>query len=132
MCGDGSVCIDRLTSAWAGWAWGHTLPGGGLHGLFMRQQAHAVSHDTGSGPQDRTSRPVAPMLRCSPAYLGYRHHHLAQAAGALPSTSSSGRSSFDWEGDRPLNLPMESLVIYEAHVRGFTAHPTSGVAAPGA
>jgi isoamylase len=26
---------------------------------------------------------------------------------------------------------MEDLVIYEAHVRGFTAHPSSGVAAPG-
>jgi isoamylase len=38
---------------------------------------------------------------------------------------------FDWEGDRPLNLPFEDLVIYEAHVRGFTRHPSSEVAAPG-
>ena len=40
-------------------------------------------------------------------------------------------STFDWEGDRPLNLPLEDLVIYEAHVRGFTADPSSGVSAPG-
>jgi isoamylase len=38
---------------------------------------------------------------------------------------------FDWEGDRPLNVPMEDLVIYETHVRGFTRHPSSGVSAPG-
>lgn len=38
---------------------------------------------------------------------------------------------FDWEHDRPLETPIQDLVIYEAHVRGFTAHPTSGVSAPG-
>ena len=34
---------------------------------------------------------------------------------------------FDWEGDRPLETPIENLIIYEMHVRGFTAHPSSGV-----
>lgn len=38
---------------------------------------------------------------------------------------------FDWEDDRPLNLPLGELVIYELHVRGFTRHPSSGVSAPG-
>ena len=38
---------------------------------------------------------------------------------------------FDWEHDRPLETPIQDLVIYEAHVRGFTAHPSSGVTAPG-
>ncbi len=38
---------------------------------------------------------------------------------------------FDWEGDRPLEIPMEDLVIYEAHVRGFTRHPSSEVKFPG-
>lgn len=37
----------------------------------------------------------------------------------------------DWEDDRPLRLPPEDLVIYEAHVRGFTRDPSSGVANPG-
>lgn len=40
-------------------------------------------------------------------------------------------TSFDWEGDQPLDLPMHSLIIYEAHVRGFTKHPSSGVEHPG-
>jgi isoamylase len=38
---------------------------------------------------------------------------------------------FDWENDRPLRLAPEELVIYEAHVRGFTRHPSSGVSNPG-
>jgi hypothetical protein len=36
---------------------------------------------------------------------------------------------FDWEGDRPLETPMEDLVIYEMHVRGekhSTSTSTSG------
>jgi len=40
-------------------------------------------------------------------------------------------NDFDWEHDRPLEIPMEDLVIYEAHVRGFTRHPSSGVRSPG-
>lgn len=38
---------------------------------------------------------------------------------------------FDWEGDRPLEIPIEDLVIYEMHVRGFTRHGSSGVKQPG-
>jgi isoamylase len=38
---------------------------------------------------------------------------------------------FDWENDHPLETPIEDLVIYEAHVRGFTKHPSSGVKNPG-
>jgi len=40
-------------------------------------------------------------------------------------------SGYDWEGDRPLNRPMNDSIIYEMHVRGFTRSPTSGVAYPG-
>jgi isoamylase len=36
-------------------------------------------------------------------------------------------SSYDWEGDKPLNHPVGETIIYEAHVRGFTQSPTSGV-----
>ncbi|MBR0146474.1 MAG: glycogen debranching protein GlgX [Eubacterium sp.] len=34
---------------------------------------------------------------------------------------------YDWEDDKPLEIPMKDLVIYEAHVRGFTKDPSSGV-----
>jgi glycogen operon protein len=38
---------------------------------------------------------------------------------------------FEWGGDQPLRHPWSKTVIYEAHVRGFTIHPKSGVNHPG-
>lgn len=38
---------------------------------------------------------------------------------------------FDWNYDQPLNIPLAESVIYELNVRGFTAHPSSGVCRPG-
>jgi isoamylase len=38
---------------------------------------------------------------------------------------------YDWEDDRPLNIPIQDLIIYEMHVHGFTAHPSSNVRHPG-
>jgi len=40
-------------------------------------------------------------------------------------------ADYDWQGDRPLDQPMNELVIYEMHVGGFTRHPAAGVAHPG-
>ena len=37
-------------------------------------------------------------------------------------------STYDWEGDAPLKRPNTRTIIYETHVRGFTRHPSSGVA----
>jgi isoamylase len=38
---------------------------------------------------------------------------------------------FDWEGDSPPGIAWADLIIYEVHVRGFTADPSSGVRSPG-
>lgn len=35
---------------------------------------------------------------------------------------------FDWEGDRPLNYPLEKTIIYETHLKGFTANKNSLIA----
>ena len=37
-------------------------------------------------------------------------------------------SSYDWEGDAPIGRPFTKTILYEMHVRGFTMHPSSGVA----
>ncbi|MEO7426704.1 MAG: glycogen debranching protein GlgX [Fibrobacteria bacterium] len=39
--------------------------------------------------------------------------------------------AFDWEGVKKPGIPQEKLVIYEVHVKGFTAHPSSKVKDPG-
>ena len=40
------------------------------------------------------------------------------------------RTSYDWDNDHQ-SVPMEDLVIYELHVRGFTMGKSAGVTAPG-
>ena len=40
-------------------------------------------------------------------------------------------NNFDWGKHRQLEFPLEDLVIYEMHVRGFTKHESSGVTARG-
>jgi isoamylase len=37
-------------------------------------------------------------------------------------------SEYDWEGDEPIGRPFRETIVYEAHVKAFTAHPSSGVA----
>ncbi len=39
--------------------------------------------------------------------------------------------AFDWQNVRAPDLELEQLVIYEVHVKGFTAHSSSGVRSPG-
>jgi glycogen operon protein len=39
--------------------------------------------------------------------------------------------AFDWRGDTPPGIRFEDLIIYEVHLKGFTAHPSSRVQQPG-
>jgi len=56
-----------------------------------------------------------------------------------PTTKRSGfkrrcrivENHFDWEDDRPLQIPLQDSIIYEMHVRGFTRHPSCKVKNPG-
>jgi isoamylase len=54
------------------------------------------------------------------------------ACGPHDNLATSMRSvvidtaDYDWEGDRPLNQPLNETIIYEMHVRGFTRSPSSG------
>ncbi len=41
------------------------------------------------------------------------------------------KDDFDWGNCKQLLTPMEDLIIYEMHVRGFTKHESSGVEFPG-
>ncbi|MGI9535439.1 MAG: glycogen debranching protein, partial [Desulfocapsaceae bacterium] len=52
-------------------------------------------------------------------------------AGTAPVCLAAKDRDFDWQGDRPLRIPTSETIIYELHVRGFSRHPSSHVAAPG-
>ncbi len=50
-------------------------------------------------------------------------------AGKRPYRNSVvTENDFDWGDDQPLNIPLVDSIIYEAHVRSFTEHPSSAVA----
>jgi isoamylase len=52
-----------------------------------------------------------------------------RSPGAAMKSQVVDLSRYDWEGDQPLRRPASQTIIYEMHVRGFTQHPSSGVAA---
>jgi isoamylase len=54
----------------------------------------------------------------------------ADDAGTTPKCIFT-HDDFDWETDSPPKHSASDTVIYETHVRGFTIHPSSGVAHPG-
>ena len=39
--------------------------------------------------------------------------------------------AFEWQGDASPDVPLESLIVYEVHAKGFTAHASSRVEHPG-
>jgi isoamylase len=51
-------------------------------------------------------------------------------AGAMPKCVFT-HEYFHWQDDLPPRHPWSKTVIYETHVRGFTVHPSSGIAHPG-
>ncbi len=40
-------------------------------------------------------------------------------------------NDFDWQGDLPLNYQLKDCIVYENHLKGFTADSSSGVKQPG-
>lgn len=60
----------------------------------------------------------------------------ATPASELPSLAGMPKcialhDNFDWQGDRPLNRPLQETIIYETHVRSLTCHPSAKVEHPG-
>jgi glycogen operon protein len=48
--------------------------------------------------------------------------------GYVPHCARPAFDDFvDWQDDRSLEIPINDLVIYELHVRGFTAHARQGI-----
>jgi glycogen operon protein len=57
-----------------------------------------------------------------------------QSEGASPHASPRAvviAEEYDWDGDTPLQVPPEEMIVYEMHVGGFTRHASSGVRFPG-
>lgn len=50
-----------------------------------------------------------------------------EKTGKAPLRCRIVPEDYEWEGDRPLELPFEDLIIYELHVRGFTKSNSKNV-----
>ncbi|WP_295879329.1 glycogen debranching protein GlgX [uncultured Thiohalocapsa sp.] len=80
--------------------------------------------------------PRAELLDPWARALDVSHWDRAKRCGQGPKPGDSIRGvvladPYDWEGDAPLPMPSQDMVIYELHVGGFTRHPSAGVAHPG-
>ena len=63
------------------------------------------------------------------AYSRRRAARYAEQDTIAMKSAVVDNTTYDWEGDRPLQRSFASTVIYEMHLAGFTRHPSSGVAA---
>ena len=118
------IALDPSKDRW-GDIWSIFVPGVG-HGQLYHFQADGPFDPERGQRFDGQARLIDPYAR-------------ALAGHFLPGSDSIIRppknvvidDSFDWQGDRHLRRELADTVIYELHVRGFTASPTSGVAHPG-
>jgi isoamylase/glycogen operon protein len=63
--------------------------------------------------------------------LGTPHLWDASREGYFPRGLVSKPAIFPWKGEKKPDIPLEQLIIYEMHVRGFTQDPSSKVSHPG-
>lgn len=94
-----------------------------VHKLLLDPFATAISRlptwEFGPARGDDPSRPDGNSV-CS----------MFDNAGAMPKCVFT-QEHFHWHEDRPPRHAWSKTVIYETHVRGFTIHPSAGVAHPG-
>ena len=72
-----------------------------------------------------------PYGRCVVVPDGYRRGAAAEKGDNTATAMKSvvvDAQAYDWEGDAPLRRSSARTIVYEMHVRGFTRHPSSGVA----
>lgn len=74
---------------------------------------------------DKTKPLLDPYAKAVIGHSKWGHHTFKGYRGRVV------RNNFDWGKTKPSIIPMEDLVIYELHVRGFTNSPSSQVSYPG-
>ena len=100
------------------------------HGLLQGVEpgqlyGYRLAHD----PDVLLLDPYALALAMPPGYCRQRGQRRQGSAGWAAAIKGVvvDLSRYDWQGDRPLRRPARETVIYELHVRGFTADPSSGI-----
>jgi isoamylase len=100
-----------------------------VHGPYEPEQGHR--YNPNKLLLDPYAKTIHGALRWSDAHFGYRVGNRKEDLSLDPRDSAPGMPrcmvidpAFTWGDDRPPRLPWHDTIIYELHVKGFTAlHP---------
>lgn len=123
---------ERTSSIWHGYVPGlkpGQLYGYRVHGPYEPGNGHRFN------PSklliDPYAKAIAGTIEWNDALFGYEIGHAdgdisyneVDSAPFIPKSVVID-PSFDWEGDKPMDIPYHQTIIYETHVKGFTQlHP---------
>lgn len=108
-----------------------------VDGPFEPSKGHRFNvHQRLFDPYAKTITPVSVFYNLPPDYSAPLdkndiEHEKNQCAKVFPKCVVIDNENFDWQGDRPINRPLSESVIYEVHLKGFTAGKNAGVSCPG-
>jgi isoamylase len=118
MCGTGQIWHAYLPEVGPGQRYGYRVHGPWEPAAGLRCNPHKLLVDP-------YARAITEGLQWSPALLGYADDPMGEmsTADSAPYTFRSVvvQPFFDWGNDRRLEIPWNETVIYECHVKGFTA-----------
>lgn len=108
-----------------------------VDGPFEPSKGHRFNvHQRLFDPYAKTITPVSVFYNLPPDYSAPLdkndiEHGKNQRAKVFPKCVVLDNENFDWQGDKPINRPLSESVIYEVHLKGFTAGKNAGVSCPG-
>ena len=108
-----------------------------VDGPFEPSKGHRFDvHQRLFDPYAKTITPVSVFYNLPPDYSAPLdkndiEHGKNQCAKVFPKCVVIDNENFDWQGDKPINRPLSESVIYEVHLKGFTAGKNAGVSCPG-
>ncbi len=108
----------------------HVYVPGVQSGQIYGYRAYGPTNPTPGDMFDENKLLIDPYAR---ALAGYKHY--SRQASKKPGNNYQKALKcvvvdpdlFDWAGDRPLQRPYSTSIIYEMHVGGFTRNPNSGI-----
>ncbi|QDU76598.1 Glycogen debranching enzyme [Bremerella volcania] len=118
------IDFDRETDRW-GDIWSIFIPGLSAGQLYHFQAEGPYNPDEGM-LFDGRARLIDPYAKALAGTF-----QAADDGIIRPPKCVVVDESFNWEGDRHLKRDLSESIIYEMHVKGFTAHESSGVDHPG-
>ena len=108
-----------------------------VDGPFEPSKGHRFNvHQRLFDPYAKTITPVSVFYNLPPDYSAPLdkndiEHGKNQCAKVFPKCVVIDNENFDWQGDSPINRPLSESIIYEVHLKGFTAGKNAGVSCPG-